>query len=561
MKIQRSSLIWILAGSLILASCQSGKQEAGGAEEMPFMWENAHIYFLLTDRFLNGDPGNDLNFGRDRETGIMRGYLGGDLAGVIQKLEEGYFRDLGITALWMTPWFEQNHGFTDEGTGLTYAYHGYWTQDWTAMDPNVGRPDELERLVELAHEQGIRVVMDVIINHTGPVTAADPVWPADWVRTSPPCDFQNYKGNIACTLVENLPDILTESDQEVELPPSLLEKWEQEGRLEVELAELDAFFERTGYPRAPRYYIIKWLTDYVRKYGLDGYRLDTAKHIEEGIWKELYDEAALAFALWKKEHPEKVLDNNSFYMVGEVYNYGVSTGRLFDFGDRQVDFYAQDIHSLINFQFKSDAHKSCEELFSSYSDILHGPLRGQGILNYLSSHDDSQPYDAKRERCFEAATKLLLTPGASQLYYGDESARLLVVPGAVGDAHLRSAMNWEEMETGGSRGDLDIQALRAHYSKLGQFRRDHPSVGAGKHRMLSSAPYVFSRVLKTDLVEDAVLVGMDLEPGTKILEVSGLFEDGQELYDYYSGKRVIVNKGKVSLETEADLVLLGASKS
>ena len=84
-----------------------------------------------------------------------------------QKIEEGYFDALGINAIWTTPWFEQVHGGTDEGTGLTYAFHGYWISDWTSMDPNVGTEAELEKLVETAHAHGIRVVMDVIMNHCG----------------------------------------------------------------------------------------------------------------------------------------------------------------------------------------------------------------------------------------------------------------------------------------------------------------------------------------------------------------------------------------------------------
>ncbi|MBT8254582.1 MAG: alpha-amylase, partial [Bacteroidia bacterium] len=99
-----------------------------------FDWESATVYFLLTDRFNNGDPSNDLNFERGEETGYLRGFEGGDLKGVTQKISEGYFNDLGVNAIWMTPVVEQIHGATDEGTGLTYGYHGYWTKDWTAID-------------------------------------------------------------------------------------------------------------------------------------------------------------------------------------------------------------------------------------------------------------------------------------------------------------------------------------------------------------------------------------------------------------------------------------------
>jgi len=547
------SIIILLA--LLAGACTPSA--SGEEEKAPFLWENASVYFLLTDRFNNGDPSNDENFERSGQTAILRGFKGGDLAGVTQKLEEGYFSDLGITALWMTPWFEQNHGIVDEGTGRTYGYHGYWIQDWTALDPNFGTEEELARMINVAHSRGIRIVMDVVMNHTGPVTAEDPVWPDEWVRTRPACNFQNYDGTVHCTLVENLPDVLTGSDQEVELPAQLLEKWEAEGRLEQELDELDAFFAETGYPRAPRYYLIKWLTDYVRKYGIDGYRLDTAKHTEESIWSELAREASRNFARWKRENPEAVLDSTDFWMVGEVYNYVVAEGRFFDFGDRKVDFFARDIHSLINFQFKYDAGKSYEELFSYYSDILVGPLKGQGILNYISSHDDGGPFDKERLKPMEAATKLLLCPGGVQIYYGDESCRPLAAPGANGDAGLRSFMNWEEMEGRVHRNGFSIQKVKKHYARLGRFRREHPAVGAGLHSMLSEQPYVFSRSYQSESCNDRVVVGLDLSRGVKDLSVEGVFENGEELLDYYSGKEVKVKNGRVAVDSDFDIVLLG----
>jgi alpha-amylase len=525
--------------------------------EAPFYWENANIYFALTDRFFNGDPSNDINFDRSGQTAKLRGFEGGDIKGVIQKMEEGYFDRLGITALWLTPWMEQIHGGTDEGTGLTYGFHGYWISDWTSLDPNFGTEEDLARLVNTAHKHGIRIVMDVIINHTGPVTELDPVWPEEWVRTEPQCTYQDYASTVTCTLVKNLPDIRTESDQEVELPPRLLEKWAREGRLDQEMAELDAFFERTGYPRAPRYYIIKWLTDFVRTYGIDGYRLDTAKHIEEDIWGELGKEARLAFAQWKEANPGLVLDDRDFYMVGEVYGYGISGERMFGFGDREVDFFSHGINAMINFEFKESAKLPYEQLFSSYSEKLNGPLKGQSVLNYLSSHDDGGPFDNKRQKVMEAGTKLLLTPGASQVYYGDESSRVLEVPGTEGDANLRSFMNWDEIESNTVRHGVPIAEVSLHYQKLGQFRKAHPSVGAGQHRIISEKPYVFSRVFEHEGFRDMVVAGLDLDPGEKEIDLGGLFEEGSVLTDYYSGQKATVEGDRVTLNTVHEIVLLG----
>ena len=113
------------------------------------------------------------------------------------------------------------------------------------------------------------------------MTPLDPQWPESWVRTGPRCTYRSYATTVDCTLVANLPDVRTERDDPVDLPPALVEKWRREGRLEQERLELDAFFRRTEYPRAPRYYVIKWLTDWVREFGFDGYRMDTAKHFGE----------------------------------------------------------------------------------------------------------------------------------------------------------------------------------------------------------------------------------------------------------------------------------------
>jgi alpha-amylase len=305
------------------------------------------------------------------------------------------------------------------------------------------------------------------------------------------------------------------------------------------------------------YYIIKWLTDFIRKYGIDGYRLDTAKHVEEGLWGELGREARLAFQQWKEEHPDKVLDGNDFYMVAEVYGYQISSGRNFWFGDREVDFYAQEIHSMINFEFKQSAAQEYEALFSSYSEKLHQTLNGKGVLNYLTSHDDGDPFDRNREKPLVAATKLLLSPGTSQVYYGDESCRALMIPGAAGDANLRGMMNWEEIESNATRNGYSVVDVLEHYKKLGQFRRDHPAVGAGRHQMLGSSPYTFSRSFQKADYHDLVVAGIDLEPGEVILELSNLFEEGTRLVDYYSGEAAVVRKGKVAIDTPYDIVLLG----
>jgi len=456
MMTKRTILIVIVLLGFLSCTKQVNKQDSPEPKDLyadtPFIWENANLYFLMTDRFNNGDPSNDVNFDRTLPTAPLRGFEGGDIKGITQKIKDGYFQDLGINAIWFTPVVEQIHGGTDEGTGFTYAFHGYWTKDWTALDPNFGTMADLAELVSLAHSEGIRIIMDAVINHTGPVTNQDPVWPNDWVRTSPKCEFNSYETAVKCALVENLPDILTESNENISLPEELVNKWKAEGRYEQELAELDAFFERTGYPRAPRFYIIKWLSDFVRDFGIDGFRADTVRHIEEEVWAEFKAECEQAFSFWKQNNPDKILDNNGFYMVGEVYDYEIiSSGKFFDFGDVKVNYYDHGFDSMINFQFKKSAQGSYESIFSTYSDTLNNPDSGFQVLNYLTSHDDSSPYDKERNKPYETATKLLLSAGTAQIYYGDESARNLIVEGTQGDATLRSKMNWGDIESNDAR--------------------------------------------------------------------------------------------------------------
>lgn len=522
-------------------------------EKVPFFWEGANVYFLLTDRFYNGDTKNDVNFGRTDSTGVLRGFMGGDIPGIIKKLEDGYFTKLGVNAIWLTPVVEQIHG-VDKESENTYGYHGYWTKDWTALDPNFGTKKDLDNLVKIAHGKDIRILLDVVLNHTGPVTDKDPVWPNEWVRTEPRCDFTDYANNTSCTLV-NLPDILTESDEAVELPDPLLAKWKEEGRLSNELDELQLFFDRTGYPRAPRFYIIKWLTDFVNNYGIDGFRVDTVKHASEKAWSELYKEASYAFETWKKKHPENILDDNPFYMVGEVYGYGISSGRHYDFGDKKVDYFDHGFKSLINFELKTDADKDYETIFKKYSDLLHNDLAGKSVLNYLTSHDDMEPFDKERKKSIKAANVLLLTPGASQIYYGDESLRSLIIQGTVGDATLRSFMNWEDIDSLPS-----TQKTLTHWQKLGKFRHDHPAVGAGKHLRLAQKPYVFSRTFIKDDYKDKIVIGLDLPLGQKSLWVKGFFGDGTKLFDAYSQTEVEVKNGKVILDNNFDIALLELAK-
>jgi alpha-amylase len=172
-------------------------------------------------------------------------------------------------------------------------------------------------------------------------------------------------------------------------------------------------------------------------------------------------------------------------------------------------------------------------------------------MNYVTSHDDGYPFDKKREKIFEAGTKLLLTPGISQVYYGDETARSLEIAGSQGDATLRSFMNWDDLKV-----DRIKNQLLMHYQLLGTFRNNHPAVGAGVHQMISQTPYVFSRSYTNRNYNDQVVVGLDLPIGKKEVSVGTVFANGTKVKDAYANVTTVVENGKVILDTNFTIVLL-----
>lgn len=526
----------------------------GQAQEKAFNWNSANVYFMLTDRFNNADTSNDVQMYRQKKSAVMRGFQGGDIKGITEKLQEGYFNNLGIDAIWFTPVFEQIKGQTDEGTGPTYAYHGYWIRDWTTLDPNFGTEEDLAELVEVAHAKGIRVMMDVVINHIGPNTDLDPMWEDSWAIVDPVCKYSNYENTTACALVPNLPDVITNAGKSVKLPELLKNKWIKEGRYDQEMAELDAYFKRTGYTRTPANYIIKWVTDCVKELGVDAYRVDTVKHLDEAVFKDLKDEAVYSFNTWKKNNPEKVLDNTNFFMLGEVYGYNANNKRIYDFGDKKVDYFNYGFDGLINFQFSHDAKdNSYEGLFAKYNNIIQSPeMKSNGVLNYMASHDDPSCFDKYNVKPYEEANKLLLSPGASQVYYGDESLRTLIVEGAQGDANLRTFMNWDEIYENKYVNGYKVKEVKLYYETLGRFRSKHQAIGLGVHQKIADAPYTFSRVLG----EDKVVVALDLPKGEKSISVLGVFPDGTVLREYYTGKIVTVKSGKITYTSDAPVALL-----
>jgi alpha-amylase len=545
-------LCWIL---FLVSSCKEMIPAETMLVKEPayFDWSAANVYFLLTDRFKNGDISNDTLIKRNEDTGKLRGCKGGDFAGVIQKIEDGYFTDLGVNVIWLTPIWEQIQGRVDEGTGFTYAFHGYWAKDWTAIEPSYGTLKEFKTLVQKAHQKDIRVLLDVVINHTGPVTDTDPLWPKEWVRTGPICTYQNQSTAVACTLTHNLPDLKTEGTEDVELPKHLVKKWIKEGRYDQEVKELDDFFSTSGLRKTPVNYLIKWVTDYARETGVDGFRIDTVKHVEESVWAVFNKQAKLAYEEWKMNHPMQAIHNDSFFILGELYGYEAHRGRSHQFSSGSVDYFDSGYDAMINFGFKNHASQDYKSLFKKYDSIrkkllTEKPGHPAYFMNYISSHDDAQPFDPVREKAIESGTKLLLTPGMSQIYYGDEIARSLVIEGTRGDATLRSVMDWEHLN----------QDILKHWQLLGRFRNTHKSIGAGEHFSLEykGLGTLSARFYTKNNQEDIVLIGAGLPDGLLEIEVKKVFPKSSRLFNAYNLKELTVIDGYVTVVVKNGVVLL-----
>jgi alpha-amylase len=517
--------------------------------------ENPIIYFVMTDRFYNGNPANDQSYGRQREKAPkddVGTFHGGDLKGLTMKLKEGWFRDLGVNALWITAPYEQIHGWVQGGQKefKHYAYHGYYALDYTVLDKNMGTPQELRELVDTAHSQGIRILFDIVMNHPGYLdiqTAKDmkidvlwPDWEKDpnllrnyhnyidynsfkfgdwwgrpWVRAGLPGYLDGGRHDFTMQLAY-LPDFRTESTEFVKLPKFLKEKADTKA---VDLPSTTV-----------RGYLITWLTEWVREYGIDGFRADTVKHVEPEAWAALKAEAVKALAEFKAKNPTRKVDDAPFWMVGEYWGVGPTRHKLTGFGfDAMINF---------DFQQQEGAFAKPEKLFKSYALAQAGkPVH---MLNYLSSHDTEL---FERDRLIEGGTALLLAPGGVQIFYGDETARPLgLVPRTDQQQATRSDMNWV---------NPDAKVL-AHWRKLGTFRARHRALANGEHKLLGEAPYTFSRM--EPIGGDRVVVAMGAK-GEVSLPVTGVFADGETLRDAYTGRTAKVTSGKVTLQAEQYVLL------
>ena len=210
-------------------------------------WTDEVLYFVLVDRFADGDPGN--NAGVDRRN--PGGWHGGDLMGLTQQLDE--LKDLGITALWINPvQLQQQRGMPAQAAGMPAftheGFHGYWVHDFTALDPHFGSEADLKNLVDAAHRRGIKVLLDIVVNHAGYTSVYPSRTTASgerWLRV----DEGNCEVDPVKCAVGGLPDFKTEIPE-------------------------------------VRDYLFGANIGLAKRTGIDGFRIDTYKHVASADWAE-----------------------------------------------------------------------------------------------------------------------------------------------------------------------------------------------------------------------------------------------------------------------------------
>lgn len=543
-----------------------------------FTWDNVNAYFVLTDRFANGNSANDHSY--SRKNGLsgdenVATFHGGDIKGLTDNMD--YFKKLGINAIWITAPYEQAHGWVS-GKGQKfphYAFHGYYTLDWTFMDQNMGTIDEFRAFVQACHANGIRVIMDIVMNHVGYNNTQDMItyghgktshgdgwlekvggvwnandtvewennlwesWWGPWARSFAYDDKNLYGGDCG-----GLPDVRSEvADTNIGIAPVLKIKWEKEDNASYDkwrvpaVANVDWWGKsgnwRTNQTARIVEYQCVWLSAWVREFGIDGFRCDTAKHVEPQYWGMLKDACTDALKKWRADS-SKVDDSGAknwdeaFWMTGECWGW-TSTGGGGEY------YQTGKFDSMINFSFNGGNNWDGNyrqgypkpNNWDSYINInKNGDSDGNGhrdnVLSYISSHDTGLTRSGDQ---FEVGTGLVLLPGGVQIYYGDESYREKAYTGCGdGDMMTRGDMNLSEAKS---------SALTAHWGKVGNFRKYNPAVGAGT-----------GSGTKRTYNDSKVAIGIS---GTSV-DVSGLFNDGETVYNWYDGKSAVVSGGKVTFQ-------------
>lgn len=453
--------------------------------ENDFDWDEAVVYFMMTDRFFDGNESNNTASGTDTYGDNPGLYHGGDFAGVTAKLD--YLQDLGVNTIWLTPIVKNIAGVTvtDEGkedVPYNAAYHGYWASDFTKLNPTMGTTEEFKTMISEAHKRGMRIMVDIVVNHAGYGTESTF---ADMLR-----DKSVSEGDIK-SWQSGLPDFATEK------------------------AEV-------------RTKLVEWQTSWMKDYGVDYFRVDTVKHVDSTTWAAL------------KNSTTEV--NPSFKMIGEYYGAGyasngstLGSGQMdadldFDFNDQATSFVSGNISSVEKF------------LSARNSALNNAYMTGQ----FLSSHDEDgfkaslmnrKKYteDKATSAALVAATLQLTAKGIPVIYYGEEV-------GLSGLNNYPYQTNRYDMDFSKATKD---NVTYQHYKNLLSIRNAYTDVFArGSRTVVAGSDEEGYDVVSRSYGGTTLYVGMNIKDTAKEVKVPVSLAAGTEVKDLYSGATYTVGSDK-----------------
>lgn len=545
----------VASTSVLPAHAAPGPKDPGSPSALhslraPVTDEN--FYFVMADRFSNGDTSNDDGgLGSDPMVSgfnpTKKGfYNGGDLAGLLDKID--YIQGLGATSIWLTPSFKNKAVQPEDNSA---GYHGYWITDFTQIDPHLGTNDELKALIDEAHSRGMKVYFDIITNHTADVIGYEEGARKTYVSK----DAEPYKTAAGEAFDDRDfagSDDFPELDAKTSFPyVPVLDKAEENLKVPAWLNDPTLYHNRgdTTFVGEDSYYgdffglddlftenpkVVDGMEEiyksWIGDFGVDGFRIDTMKHVNNEFWQEFGPEM-LTYA--------KAQGKDEFFMFGEVFDTTKSFTSQFTTRNQMqavLDFPFQE--AARNFASKSQDTRSLETFFAGDDWYTDADSNVYQLPTFLGNHDMGRigsfiaadnPGSAGTEQVARdqlAHELMYFSRGNPVIYYGDEQG--FTGPGGDQDARqtlfasqVPEYLDDDLLGTDATHATDNFNAGHPLYAKISQLAaltKDHPALrdGAHQHRYASEGPgiYAFSRTDAEDQREYVVALNNSEQPQT-----------------------------------------------
>ena len=569
--IKNTLTTFLLSTVVVLTACNSNQpppaDNANAASANNYIQRDVRddiFYFVLPDRFYNGDPQNDNG---SKEHAISAGGLnltttsgfhGGDITGIEQKLD--YLEALGVTAIWMTPLL-RNQAIQFGGV----AHHGYWIVDFSEIDPHFGGNASLKKLIDAAHKKGIKVFFDIITNHTADIIRYDEChMPDGQFKTGlTHCEYKALNNPKPCNpfIPEHLknvkyPQWLNNVDYYHNQGDST---FSGESSLNGDFNGLDDL--KTEHPQ-----VVSGMVDIyqnlIKEFKPDGFRIDTVRHVNLEFW-QTFTPAIIDYA--------KAQGIPNFHVFGEVYDPNPKNLSVFTTEGKipsVLDFAFQKIAADVF--FKGENPSAISELFAQDSLYKDEDSQADLLMTFLGNHDMGRPGlfinqtfdhegdELKLKRSQLAHAFMFLSRGIPVIYYGDEQ-------GFTGDGHdidAREDMFASKVASyndnnliGTTQTTADDNFNQQHplfkaIAQLSKLRKNHEGLRRGEYNDLffaeNTGMFAFSRTVKG--ADQAYIIVFNSEKTPQTIEFNSPYKHlsplvAAEQLEQQNGKLTVTLKG------------------